>query len=91
MENYKNPGSNVSNTNFSNNSNVQPFNVDMRKKEPKSMISNADKKLIQGCIENRSKITQGLKLLKSILSENSTKLTINICCFLAKRIRAFNR
>lgn len=73
------------------NSNI-PYNVDVRKKElPKSYITPADKKIVQTCLENRAKISQGIKLLKELIHDNSSKLSIALCCFLARKIRAYNR
>jgi len=64
----------------------------MRKKEPpKSYISPADKKIVQTCLENRAKISQGIRLLKELIHDNSSKLSISLCCFLARKIRIYNR
>jgi hypothetical protein len=72
------------------NSNNSMHNIDMRKKEPKNVLSVSDKKLLQICFENRNRIYQGLRLLKSIIHENSSKLVIYICSYLAKKIQHFN-
>ena len=81
--NHFNP-SNTAN-NFNSNKDI------MRKREQKSSMSLADKKIVQTCLEGRSKIHLGLKLLKGIIHECSSKLVIAICSLLSKKIRSFNR
>ena len=64
-----------------------PYTMEMRKKEPKtSSISNFDKRTIQSCLEVRSKISQGVNLLKIFLHDNSSKLSVSMCSYLAKKI-----
>jgi hypothetical protein len=41
--------------------------LEMRKKEQKSSLTAADRKLLQGCLDNRSRMQQGLRLLKGII------------------------
>lgn len=65
--------------------------IDMRKKETKSALSAADRRLLQVCLDNRNKIHQGLRLLKSIIHESSSRLVISVCSFLAKKIQTVNR
>jgi hypothetical protein len=63
----------------------------MRKKEPKSILAPSEKKMVQTCLDNRARIHQGLKLLKHIIHDNSSKIAIMICACLAKKIKSINK
>jgi hypothetical protein len=65
--------------------------MDMRKKDQKSFLNASEKRIIQICLDNRGKIFQGLKLLKSIIHESCSKSAIIISSFLARKIRLLNR
>jgi hypothetical protein len=65
--------------------------LDGRKKDSKSALAPADRKLMQGCLENRARMHQGLRLLKSIIHESSSKLAIAVCAYLARKIQMLNR
>ena len=54
-------------------------------------MAEADKKILQTCLSVRTKIQKGLNLVKALLNENSSKLTVSICCFLAKRVLNLTR
>ncbi len=64
---------------------------DMRRKESKSGICSSDRKLVQSYLDNRIKISSGTKMIRELLGQNSSKLTVYICCFLAKKIKCFTR
>lgn len=64
----------------------------MRKKEQKvNTLTSSDKRNIQNCLELRTKISQGINLLKLYLHDNSSKLAVSLCSFLAKKILSLTR
>ena len=93
--NMNKTNSSTSNTVTSaNQSNNPPYTFDMRKKESKPKtagLAPSEKKIIQNCLEQRGKITEGVNLLKSLLHDNSSKLSVSMCSFLAKKILTLSR
>jgi hypothetical protein len=54
-------------------------------------VSASERKAIQICLDLRARVTKGLSMLKELLHENSSKLTVSICSFLAKRVLMLSR
>ena len=73
---------------FKNNSTT----YDMKKKEAtKIRLSSADQKTIKKCIQRRSKLNKGLKLLFKLLNNtSSSKLTVSIGSILARKLKGYN-
>lgn len=69
-------------------------NPDFRKKDSNQSsqdIPQIYRKLISTCIENRSKIHSGVKIINDLLNMSNSKLTVYICCFISKKIKHLNR
>jgi hypothetical protein len=54
-------------------------------------MSISDKKIVNTCLDNRAKISQGIRLLKNILNETSSKFTIGLGCYLSKKVRSYTK
>ncbi len=55
------------------------------------MLSVSDKKILSTCLDNRAKISQGIRLLKSIINEVSSKSAVGIGCYLSKKVRSYTK
>ena len=55
-----------------------------------STIPDVDKKMIQNILEKRQKIQNGVKMIEKFLGQSSSKLNVNICCFIAKKAKTFS-
>ena len=61
-------------------------------KEPKPpAISASDKRTIQACLELREKVSHGVNLLKNFLHDGSSKLSVSMCSFMAKKTLSLSR
>ncbi len=52
-------------------------------------LSDVEKKISQNLFTIRQKCKDGLSLMNELLSNSSSKLTVSISCFLAKKVNAY--